>query len=274
MMITTPFPDLAAWTQALRALEIPIFRDSARAIAEMMVDDDRASGVAIGRLAESDPLLTLRILALAARHRSSRAETDTETAVTGVVMMGLSRFFADFEHPMIVEELLADDPTALVGLQEVVNRANRAACFALGFAVHRTDTDAEVIQEAAMLHDFTEMLLWCRAPQLARQMQQRQRADSTLRSTQVQLDVLTGELHELQRALRLAWGLPELLTQITDHSQMKLTRVRNVVLAVDLARHTQHGWDNAAIPDDLRAIGEMLNMTPESVHRKVLELDS
>ena len=53
MMITTPFPDLAAWTQARRALEIPIFRDSARAIAEMMVDDDRASGVAIGRLAES-----------------------------------------------------------------------------------------------------------------------------------------------------------------------------------------------------------------------------
>ena len=148
------------------------------------------------------------------------------------------------------------------------------AAFALGFAVHRTDTDAEVIQEAAMLHDFTEMLLWCRAPQLARQMQQRQRADSTLRSTQVQLDVLNVELHELQRALMLAWGLPELLSQITDHSQMKLTRVRNVVLAVDLARHTQHGWDNAAIPDDLRAIGEMLNMTPESVHRKVLELDS
>ena len=273
-MITSPLLDLATWVARLRELEIPIFRDSAEAIAEMIEDDDRASGVAIGRLAQRDPLLTLRILMLAARHRSSRAVTDTETAVTGVVMMGLSRFFADFQSPVVVEDLLADDPVALAGLNEVVRRGHRAAFFALGFAVHRLDTDAEVIQEAAMLHDFAEMLMWCRAPGLARQMLQRQVEDPGLRSSKAQLEVFNIKLHDLQRALMRAWHLPELLDQITDRSHMESTRVRNVVLAVDLARHTQYGWDNPAIPDDLQAIGTLLNLSPEGAHQKVLALDS
>ena len=273
-MITSPLLDLAAWVARFRELEIPIFRESAEGLAEMIADDDRASGVAIGRLAQRDPLLTLRILVLAARHRSSRAVTDTETAVTGVVMMGLSRFFGDFQSPVIVEDLLADDPIALAGLNEVVRRGHRAAFFALGFAVHRLDTDAEVIQEAAMLHDFAEMLMWCRAPRLARQMLQRQVEDPALRSSKAQLEVFNVKLHDLQRALMRAWGLPELLDQITDRSHMESARVRNVVLAVDLARHTQYGWDNPAIPDDLQAISELLNLSPEGAHQKVLALDS
>jgi HD-like signal output (HDOD) protein len=273
-MITSPLPDLAAWVAILSELEIPILRQSADAIAEMIEDDDRASGVAIGRLAQHDPLLTLRILVLAARHRSSRAVTDTETAVTGVVMMGLSRFFADFHAPVVVEDLLVDDPVALAGLSEVIRRAHRAAFFALGFAVHRLDTDAEVIQEAAMLHDFAEMLMWCHAPRLARRMLQRLVEDQTMRSSLVQMEVFNVKLHELQRALMRAWGLPGLLDEITDRSRMESTRVRNVVLAVDLARHTQHGWGNAAIPDDLQAIAELLNMSTEGAHQKVLSLDS
>ncbi len=272
-MITSPLPDLPAWLAYFRARQIPIFRESARAIAEMMADDDRASAVAIGRLAQRDPLLTLRILALAARHRSSRALTDTETAVTAVVMMGLSRFFADFEAPDVVEDLLADEPAALAGLNAVIERAHRAGHFALGFAVHRLDTDAEVIQEAAMLHDFAEMLMWCRAPGLARRMLQRLVSEPGLRSSQAQRETFNIRFNDLQRALMKVWGLPELLAQITDRQQMNLIRVRNVVLAVDLARHTQYGWDNPAIPDDLVAIGELLNVTPERAHSKVLELD-
>jgi HD-like signal output (HDOD) protein len=272
-MITSPLPDLAAWTNAFRVLGIPVFRESAQGIAEMIEDEDRASAIAIGRLAQRDPLLTLRILSLAARHRSRRAVTDTETATTGVVMMGLGRVFEDMARPDVVEDLLARDPDALAGLNAVIDRSYRASVFALGFAVHRLDTDAEVIQEAALLHDFAEMLLWCHAPVLAREIRERQLADPTLRSAQAQQDVLNIRLEDLQRALMQAWRLPELLAQITDHTQMALTRVRNVVLAVDLARHSQRGWDNPAIPDDLAAIGRLLNLKPESVLEKVQALD-
>ena len=36
-----------------------------------------------------------------------------------------------------------------------------------GFAAHRMDHDAAVLHEAALLHDFAELLLWVRAPALA-----------------------------------------------------------------------------------------------------------
>jgi HD-like signal output (HDOD) protein len=274
MMIVNALPGLEAWSRVFRELEVPILRESAVALAEMVADEDRASPIAIGRLAQADPLLTLRILALAARHRSRRAVTDTETAVTGVVMMGLGRFFDDFRSPAVVEDLLADDPDALAGLQQVIERGFRAAGFALGFAVHRLDTDAEVIQEAAMLHDFAEMLLWCRAPALARRIRDRQAADPALRSAQAQLEVLNIRLQDLQRALMQAWHLPELLAQITDREHLDNPQVRNVVLAVDIARHTQLGWDNPAVPDDLTEIGRLLNLTPESARRKVMGLDA
>jgi hypothetical protein len=37
--------------------------------------------------------------------------------------------------------------------------------------------------------------------------------------------------------------------------------VRSVTLAVRLARHTAQGWDNPAIPDDVKDISSLLNMS-------------
>ena len=200
---------------------------------------------------------------LAARHRSRRAVTDTETAVTGVVMMGLGRVFEDMARPDIVEDLLAHDPEALAGLSTVIARSYRASVFALGFAVHRLDTDAEVIQEAALLHDFAEMLLWCHAPQLALRIRAAQRADAALRSAQAQRDVLGCDLVSLQLALMKAWRLPELLVDFVDDRHPEHSAVRAVALAVRLARHlgSAQGWNNAALPDDVADIARLLNLS-------------
>jgi HD-like signal output (HDOD) protein len=217
--------------------------------------------------------MSLKVLAHVARHRSARMTSDTETVTAALLMMGTSNFFRTFAGQSTVEARLGPIPGAIAGLEQVLRRAHRAGRFAISFAMARNDTDAEVIQEAALLHDFAEMLLWCHAPVLAREIRERQLADPTLRSAQAQQDVLNIRLEDLQRALMQAWRLPELLAQITDHTQMALTRVRNVVLAVDLARHSQRGWDNPAIPDDLAAIGRLLNLKPESVLEKVQALD-
>ena len=42
-------------------------------------------------------------------------------------------------------------------------------------------------------------------------------------------------------------------------------RVRNVFLAVNLARHSANGWNDAALPDDYTDIGKLLHMQPEEV---------
>ena len=58
-----------------------------------------------------------------------------------------------------------------------------------------------------------------------------------------------------------------------DADNAKLPRVRNVVLADRLARHSSHGWDDAALPDDYKDIAVLLNMKAEEV-REIVGADS
>jgi HD-like signal output (HDOD) protein len=172
-----------------------------------------------------------------------------------------------------VDVHLADQPEALEGLREVLQRAHRSANFALAFAVHRMDHDAAVIHEAALLHGFAEMLLWCHAPALALKMRRAQRDDPTLRSSAIQNEVLHIQLAELQQSLMRAWRLPELLIHIADERHADQANVRNVLLAVRLARHTAHGWDNAALPDDVHAIAALLNLAPGAALQLLLDVE-
>ena len=71
-----------------------------------------------------------------------------------------------------------------------------------------------------------------------------------------------------------AWRLPELLVRISDDHHAHTAQVRNVLLAIRLARHTQAGWDNAAIPDDVNDIAALLNMRPGPTLNLLQELDS
>ena len=67
--------------------------------------------------------------------------------------------------------------------------------------------------------------------------------------------------------------LPELLVRISDHRHASHSIVRNVVLAVRLARHTEHGWDNAALPDDFEEISQLLNVTVRATRGFVYKID-
>ena len=50
-----------------------------------------------------------------------------------------------------------------------------------------------------------------------------------------------------------------------DDANANQPRVRNVQLAVNLARHSANGWDDAALPDDYKDIGELLRTSAEQV---------
>ncbi len=259
--LTQPLPGLDAWTAHFKAAEIPILADTAEALEAMRAREDNLDANLIGEMISGDPLMTLKVLAYASTHRGSRMVTDTETVIATLVMMGISPFFRAFGPQPTVEDRLASEPEALAGLLDTLRRGHRSATFALGLAVQRLDRDAAVIHEAALLHDFAEMLLWCHAPALALQIQRAQQADSTLRSSAVQRQVLNVELADLQQSLMKAWRLPDLLIRISDDAHADQPSVKNVALAVRLARHTARGWDNAAIPDDVADIAALLNLS-------------
>ncbi len=272
IQLTQPQRDLAAWTAHFRDAEIPVLAQTADALEALRANEDKVDANGIGETIASDPLMTLKVLAYASAHRSERVVTDVETVTSALVLMGISPFFAAFGPQPTVEDRLAGEPEALQGLTDTLRRAHRGANFALGFAVHRMDHDAAVIHAAALLHDFAEMLLWCHAPVLALRIRAAQRADPTLRSSAAQRALLNIELADLQQALMKAWRLPELLIRISDDRHADNPSVRSVALALRLARHTAHGWDNPAIPDDVADIAQLLNLSQEATLQLVREI--
>jgi HD-like signal output (HDOD) protein len=274
--ITCAPRSVAGWAACFSPESLPVLGSSADALEELAANEDAADAHLIADTLGGDPLLTLKVLAHVGRlqHRRGR-DGEAETLTAALVMLGITPFFKTFGAPSVVEDLLANRPDALEGFETVLRRARRAAKFALGFAAHRLDHDAAIIHEAALLHDFADLLLWLRAPDLALQIAARQAAEPALRSADIQRELLHIELPALQHALMQSWRLPSLLVQITDdEAAHPSTQMRNVLLAIRLARHSASGWDNPALPDDFSDIAALLNIGVEPAMRLAREIDA
>lgn len=259
--IEQPLADLAAWTACFRAAEIPVLRKTAETLEALRANEDQTDANSIGEMIADDPLMTLKVLAYAADHRGRRVVTGVETVTSALVMMGISPFFRAFPTQPTVENRLQTHPRAMAGLTGVLRRAHRGADLALGFAVHRTAPNAAAIHAAGLLHEFAELLLWVHAPTLALRILAAQEASPSLRSSVIQRQVLRIELPDLQAELVSTWKLPTLLSQSQGESPGGSTGARTVELAARLARHTANGWDNPAVPDDIRDVGTLLNLS-------------
>ncbi len=266
---------LAGWAALFEHAALPVLATTAATLEELRANEDAVDARWLTDVVAADPLMTIKVLAHVAQLRRGREGSETETITEALVMLGIPPFFRAFGAQDTAEVWLADHPEALAGFQRVLLRSRRAARFATSFAVHRMDHDVGVIHEAALLHDFAELLLWLHAPTLALEIQARQRADATLRSVAVQHELLHIELDELEHALMLKWRLPALLVQITDEHAAKTTpQMRNVQLAIRVARHSADGWDNAALPDDIADVGRLLNIAPDTAARLLREIDA
>ena len=261
---------LRDWVDFFGPLDLPVLRHTARQIEALGEDIDRVDARSIADAVLQDPLMTLKVFAWSARTRSRRQVTDIETIEPVVLMSGVYAFFREFAAMPTVELQLQGNVKALAGLLRVVNRAYRAATYARDWALRRRDLDTEVILIGAMLHDFAELLMWLYAPALALEVETRLNADSTLRSADVQRTVFGVRLADLEYELVRHWHLPELLISVMDDRHAEHPRVRNVLYAVNLARHSARSWDNAALGDDFGDIAALLNMTPEHVAHLVV----
>ena len=264
-MLDQPLQDLEAWVCFLSNAEIPILRKTARRLEEARQNSDSVNGRDIAAIVLQDPLMAIRVLAYIQPFRGKHLRSDITTIANAVMMLGIEPFFTHFESPPTIEAMLKDEPQALLGVLQVIRRVQRASNYAHDWAFERHDLNIEEVALAALLHDLAEILLWCFAPRLAIEIRDRLQADKTLRSATAQWQVLGFPLFDLQRALCIAWHLPELLTTLMDDANANLPRVRNVVLAVNLARHSSNDWTDAALPDDMSAIEKLLHITRETL---------
>lgn len=272
--VQPPLPSLpapmAAWIDFFSNLDLPVLRHTARGFHELAEEMETVDARSIADQVLEDPLMTLKVLSWSVKVRSRRQVTDLETIEPVVLMLGVEPFFHHFEQLHTVESALAGKPQALAGLLRVVSRSHRAAAYARDWALRRRDLDTEVILIAALLHDFAELLMWVFAPEASLEIQARQRADRTLRSIDLQRAVFGVSLSELEYELVREWHLPELLISMLDDHHAGHPRVRNVLFAVNLARHSSRGWDDAALDDDFHDIASLLHTTAAHVREMVL----
>lgn len=269
-MIDHPLPDRDAWVLLFSNNSLPVLRATKRRLGEMRDDLDNVDARELAQLILRDPIMTVRVLAYIQPFRGRSLQHDITTIAGAVMMSGLLPFFRRFDNlPTIEETLKGYDPHALLGVLHVIRRDQRAADYAQDWAIRRQDMNLEEIRIAALLHDLAEILLWCFAPKLTLAIQAMQQAQPTMRSADAQYQVLGLTYQDIQRALCKVWHLPDLLALLIDDQHSEQTRVRNVSLAVRLARHSAHGWDDPALPDDYRDIGALLNQTPDAVRRHI-----
>jgi HD-like signal output (HDOD) protein len=261
--------DLNAWVTFLRTAEIPVLKQTAREIGRLQEDEDNLSARAITNVVLNDPMMVFKVLSYAQKHRSRSQLQDLAQVEQAIMMMGTGVFFRNIPPVPLVEDALKANLTGLMQLLKLIKRAHRAASFAVDWAAHLNDLHAEEVLIAALLHDLSEMLMWCYVPDKMNLIHTMQVADKALRSKAVQQEVLGFVLHDLQAQLVEVFQLPPLLGKLMQDGASDEQRVRNVTLAVNLARHSANGWGDAALPDDYRDIAELLRLDVDRVMRVV-----
>ncbi|MDZ4254285.1 MAG: HDOD domain-containing protein [Sulfuritalea sp.] len=257
------------WLVFFARAELPVLRHSVNEIERLREHEDDTNGRALAHVILLDPLLTLRVLEYIEAHRRERQTTDITTIERAIMMIGITPFFRHFQNLPIAEDRLKDYPQALLGLLHTIRRARRAAHWAHEWALLRRDMDVDEITLATLLHDVAELMMWLFAPKMALEVRAAQRANPGKRSAAIQEEIYGVPLYRIKLALTESWRLPALLAQLLDDRQAEHPRVRNVKLAVDLARHSDYGWTDAALPDDFKAIRELLHINQETLVRRL-----
>jgi len=257
---------LDGWVAFLSKADIPVLKRTARELTALQQEADKLSARGVAEVISRDPLMTVKLLRYLQSHKHRSQTSEVIVVEQALMMLGLDVFFSKTPASPLVETELHTHLDALTQLLHVVRRAQRASNYAREWAVlHLHDMRYEEIRIATLLHDLAEMLMWCFEPAAMLQIRAIQQQDKALRSRAVQEQVLGFALADLQHALTTAWDLPELLLMLMDDDQSRKPRVRNVTLAVNLARHSANGWDDAALPDDYTDIGELLRMPAAEV---------
>lgn len=253
---------LKQWVAKLTSADIPVLKQTARDLATLHEDESKLSARSVENAIAADPMMTVKLLRYLQQHKRRSQTSEVVQVEQALIMLGVEVFYTKVPATPLVQEALAGQTEALIQLLHVIHRGHRASNYARDWAIRLNNMHFEEVRIAALLHDLAEMLMWCFAPQDMLKIRAIQKSDKALRSRAVQEQVLGFALSDLQKELIKEWSLPQLLLTLMDDDNARQTQVRNVILAVNLARHSANGWNDAALPDDYTELGELLRISP------------
>ncbi len=253
------------WVAKLEHSDLPALKQTQRLLKAQDSDDGSLAIKSVADILAQDPIMTVKLIRYLQQHKKGTQTTEIIQIEQALLMLGLKQFNTHIPPTPLVEELLANHREALPPVLRVIHRVYRASIYAKVWAVRLHDMHFEEVRVAALLHDIAEILMWCFAPEEMLYIRDQQEKNRRIRSRDIQTEVFGFALHELQLLIAQRWRLPELLVTLMSDQHHNSPRVRNVVLAVNLARHSANGWDDAALPDDYFEIGQLLRISSDQV---------
>src|SRR5271168_1824375 len=94
---------LEAWVQYLSENEIPVMRQTVRAMAAGRENIDKINGREISAFVLNDPMMTLRVLAYIRPFHGKRVLQEITTVAHATMMLGVEPFFRHFEKMTEIE---------------------------------------------------------------------------------------------------------------------------------------------------------------------------
>lgn len=251
---------LNEWVSRLSKAELPVLKHTARDLAALRADEDNLSAHGIAQVIKGDPIMTVKLLRYLQGHKHKAQTTDVVQVEQALLMLGIEPFFNHVAPQPLIEDVLKSHVIALPPVLRVIHRSHRASEYAYDWTVYLHDLHFEEVRMAALLHNIAEILMWCFAPEAMLKIRDMQQHDKALRSNAVQEEVLGFTLATLQQALVTQWALPELLYTLTNEHSANQLHVRIATLAINLARHSANGWNDAALPDDYKELADLLHL--------------
>lgn len=267
--MTSALNNVTALIKCLSNEPIPVLKQTARELEALKEDEDKLTVRNITPIVLHDPLMTFKVISYAKKHPSRYQQQDLIQVEQAILMMGTNAFYNNVPADLFIEDQLKNNLSAMGNLLKLVKRTHRACHFATEMAAFHKDLRSDEVHIATLLHDLAEMLMWCFSPDKMMQIVNKQKADKTLRSKAVQEEILGFKLSDLQKGLIQTFQLPPLLSKLMDDEHANEQRAVNVRLAVNLARHSANGWDDAALPDDYKDIAEFLRVDIEKAKQVV-----
>ena len=260
------FTSMEEWVAFLSQAEVPVLQKSIDEIERMKADIENVTVRDLSKVALDDPMMALKVMSLLQQYRKKSSVSSEVTTFGRVLMMiGIRPFFDYFKSLTSIEALLAEDDNALDNVLNVIDRSRYASQYAFTIADKRFDRDRYEVQIATLLHSTAEIMLWCFEPAKMRQIRALSLRYTNVRSIRLQKYVMGFAFHELQKEMAQAWKLPELLIELMDQNQADNPRVKTVILATNLARHSMNGLGDPALPSDYKDIASLLGQELEEV---------
>ena len=262
---TQDAPSLDAWIKRLSEREMPIFANTAHAVAGLATNR-QTSASELTQVILRDASMTARVLRMANSSYYNPSRRNISTVSRAVVMLGLNALRSICMSTAIVDTLLKGVHKERVARE--MARSFHAAVQARELAVKSKAGSPEEVFVAALLYRLGDMAFWCFAGDLAESL------DAALskpgyNDAKAQREVLGFRLQELTSGLSKDWHLGELLQKTLDSSAGSDPRVRTVMLAHDLARSVEQGWDTPKVKHLTQMIAKDLGLTPARVSEMV-----